>query len=301
MRKKILSREDVGYAAQAACLLEVAAPKPGNVNRYYDFEDVLLEDFLLSAVLIGKHMENAYRKTVGETVLCAVKATREIINSNTNLGIILLFAPLAKAYGKNDLRVNLKDILLSLTVEDAAKVYQAIRMAEPGGLGRVATADITEEPNITLRESMQLAKNHDTIAREYVSNFAVTFELGKPALENLIEKGCDFKTAVLQTYLKILAEIPDTLIIRKAGFDKACEVSKKAASVLRAGGLLNDAGLKAFADLDNFLRKNGNRLNPGTTADLVAATLFVFFLEHGLEVWREARTKICKNRLTLKI
>jgi triphosphoribosyl-dephospho-CoA synthase len=132
-----LNRIDVGRAAQAACVLEAISAKPGNVNRLFDFADTTLADFLLSAVMIGHCMETADRNSVGETVFTAVQATKRIVTRNTNLGIILLLAPMAKAYGSGDLRTAIRRVLESLTVRDAVLVSRAIRLAGPGGLGRV--------------------------------------------------------------------------------------------------------------------------------------------------------------------
>lgn len=286
-----MSRYNVGCAAQAACLLESAAFKPGNVNRYNDFHDLLLEDFLLSAVVIGKHMENAYKKTVGETVLAAVKSTLEITGTNTNLGIILLFSPLAKAYDKGNLRDNLKNVLAALTVEDSIKVYKAINMARAGGMGKVKKADLSAVPGISLYESMMLAKKRDSIAREYVTGYEITFDFGKPALESLVSSGCDFRKAVVQLSLQILSKVPDTLIARKNGIEKAVEISKKAAGILKEGGVFSRKGMMMISDFDKFLRSCKNSFNPGTTADLVAASIFVYFLEHGLHKWKSVRLK----------
>ena len=287
---------EVGYAAQAACLLEVAAPKPGNVNRYSDFMDLFLEDFLLSAAITGSYMEKASGKAVGETVLGAVASTQEIIGTNTNLGIILLFAPVAKAYGSGNLHKKLKDVLASLTVEDSINVYRAVSAACAGGMGKVAQADISTIPEITLRESMLLAQERDSVAREYVTDYEITFGLGRPVLQALLDREYDFPAAVVQLYLTLLAEIPDSLIARKNGAVTAAEVSKRAAAVLRSGGASSEKGIKMIGDFDRYLRQQGNKLNPGTTADLTAAIVFVYFLENGLQKWRSIRRKSWHKR-----
>ena len=304
-----MTRIDVGRAAQAACVLEAVSAKPGNVNRSFDFADATLSDFLLSAVMIGRCMEKADRNPVGKTVLRAVQATRRVVACNTNLGIILLLAPLAKACGEltpqqantglppqqaktglsvdsRDLRTAVRGVLQALTVADAVLVSRAIRLAGPGGLGIAPEQDVAGDPDVTLLKLMSLASERDAVAREYATGFAITFELAYPALDGCLKQLHDFPSAVVQAYLTVLAEVPDTLIARKRGFKDAESVSRMAAKVLGAGGMASACGRERIREFDAFLRSEGNRLNPGTTADLIAAAIFTFFLQHGLEAWR---------------
>lgn len=269
----------VAQAAQIACLLEVSAPKPGNVSRYADFADTRFEDFLLSAVAIGPAMERAGRDGVGQIIWRAVRDTQRLVRSNTNLGMVLLLAPLAKAcFGDGEPRENLAHVLASLTVEDARRAYAAIRLARPGGLGRAPQADVAEEPSVTLYQAMALAQERDSIAREYVTTFAITFETGYPALKEAWHTTGDPSTAIVQAYLTILARVPDTLIARKRGGDMACQVSRWAEEVLAVGGVFTAQGRKALVELDRTLRDERHTLNPGTTADLTAAAIFLVLL-----------------------
>jgi len=270
-----------------ACLLEVSAPKPGNVNRQYDFGDTHFEDFLLSAVAIRPALQAANRSGVAQIIWRAIRDTHRLITSNTNLGIVLLLAPLTKACylsQKADLiavREELAHILAGLTVEDARKAYAAIRLAQAGGLGHSAQADVAEEPVITLLQAMALAQEHDAIAREYVTRFAITFETGVPAIESGWEVSKNLPLAIVHGYLTILAAVPDTLIARKRGLDTALEVSKQAANVLKSGGVFSGAGSRALRELDQQLRMDEHNLNPGTTADLTTASLFLFLYLHS--------------------
>lgn len=271
---------EVAQAAQIACLLEVSAPKPGNVNRYADFADARYEDFLLSAVAIGPALAAAGRASVGQTIWRAIRDTHRRVRTNTNLGIVLLLAPLAKAaLQAGPLRENLAQVLANLTVEDARLAYAAIRLARPGALGRVDEGDVSEEPRITLLEAMQLARERDAIAREYVSNFAITFEIGYPALRNAWSSTTSPSAAIVEAYLQILAQVPDTLIARKRGIETALQVSHWAAQVLQAGGTRTPEGWQAISELDRTLRDESHTLNPGTTADLTTAALFLFLLQ----------------------
>ncbi len=273
------SSQAVAQAAQAACVLEASAPKPGNVNRLHNFADTHFEDFLLSAIAIGPAMLGANRHGVGQIIGQAIHDTRQLVKSNTNLGIVLLLAPLAKACrSSGDVRKNLWQILATLTVEDARQAYAAIRLAQPGGMGQASEADVAEEPSITLREAMDLAQAHDSIAREYITNFAITFEIGYPALREAWHMTDQPANAIVQGYLNLLADVPDTLIARKRGIETATEVSRWAAETLALGGALTPQGRQALADLDRRLRDERHTLNPGTTADLTTAALFLFLL-----------------------
>lgn len=274
-------------AAQLACLLEASAEKPGNVTPTHAFHDTRYEDFLRSAVALGPEMARAGDRGVGDTILAAVRATRRWTRANTNLGIVLLFAPLAKAAlsGTGELRLHLKSVLLTLTHDDARAAYAAIRLAAPGGLDDAVEHDVRDEPPaITLREAMAGAAQRDQVAAEYLNDFATIFDLGLPALRASLARGVPTDQAVIQTYLEILAKVPDTLIARKCGISTAREVSTEARAALTAGGVFSERGRRVIDALDSYLRSRGrNQLNPGTTADLVAATLFTALLEGVLK------------------
>jgi triphosphoribosyl-dephospho-CoA synthase len=285
---QLMSPRQVAQAAQIACLLEVSAPKPGNVNRYADFEDAHLEDFLLSAVAIGPAVEMTATASVGQAILQAVRDTRSLVKTNTNLGTVLLLVPLAKAYYRTgrDLQEELRVVLDALTVEDARQVYAAIRMAQPGGLGRVEQGDISQEPTLPLQQMMALARERDTIAREYCTGYSVTFEIGLPALMAARRFGADLPTAIMQTFLTLLAQVPDTLIQRKRGGEVARQVSSQARRVLELGGAMAKTGQAALRQLDDGLRDAPHTLNPGTTADLIATVVFLALLREGFAFLR---------------
>lgn len=270
---------DVALAAQMACLFEVSAPKPGNINRRSDFADTCFEDFLLSATAIGPAFAACAKDSVGRIVWRAISNTARLVGSNTNLGMVLLLAPLAKAgVAPGELRSSLARILADSSVEDARLVYAAMRLARPGGLGRVAEADITTAPEITLREAMLLAQDRDAIAREYVSDFDITFGVAYPALQQACRLTGQRDQAIVQAFMTVLARVPDTLIARKCGLKVAHRVSQDAAAILELGGILTEAGQSALADFDCALRDESHTLNPGTTADLIAAAIFLHLL-----------------------
>jgi triphosphoribosyl-dephospho-CoA synthase len=279
-----MTPDDIAFAAQFACLVEAAAPKPGNVSPGHPFRDMRFEDFVASALAIGPVLARADQVPLGQAVRLAVEATRRRTAANTNLGIILLFVPLARAALRKplSLRDGLRAELATTSVADAAAVYEAIRLARPGGLGTVATADLGERPTITLLQAMELARGRDQVAAEYVSGFSTTFELTKPALKQARQGGLDWAEAAVETFLTLLARVPDTLIARKLGPAAAEEVCRGAAAVLEAGGVRQPAGRSLLAEFDARLRDPQNSHNPGTTADLVAAGLFALQLEDGL-------------------
>jgi triphosphoribosyl-dephospho-CoA synthase len=277
------SPEAVSGAAQLACVLEASAEKPGNITPSHDFADTSYEDMLRSAIALGPQLGLAGERGVGDTVLAAVRATRRVAGANTNLGIALLLAPLARAaLLGGPLRERAEEVLNGLTRDDAAAAYAAIRAAGAGGLDEPVEHDVRGTPTIALRDAMTAAAGRDSVAAEYASGYAVTFELGLPALARALADGLRPRAATVELYLGLLAALPDTLIARKRGRRSAERVSAGAARALAAGGVRSDAGRRASAAFDASLRRDGNALNPGTTADLVTAVLFVALLEGRL-------------------
>ena len=265
----------IGQLAALACIWEVTARKPGNVHRYQDFTDVGLVDFLASAIALIPVLDRAVGRPVGETVLDAVQATRTLVASNTNLGIILLLSPLAAVSADENLRTGLEKVLAGLTVDDSRSVYQAIRLAQPGGLARVPEQDVSTEPTLPLREIMALAAGRDLIALQFVNSFQEVFDEGLPVLrQGLDNTGC-LEDAIIWTHLTLLGMHPDSLIARKRGLAEAEEASRLARGVLAASWPERSEGRQALIELDTWLRAEGHARNPGTTADLVTASLFV--------------------------
>ncbi len=275
---------EVGAAAQLACLLEASAPKPGNVSPGRPFHDTRYEDFLASAVAIGPAMAAAGDVSLGVTVRAAVAATRRVTPRNTNLGIVLLLAPLCRAArrpGSASLRERLHQVLLETTVADAGAVYEAIRLAAPSGLGAAGAQDVAAPPTVTLREAMALAAERDRVAREYVTDFRVTFELAAPALREALAGGLTWTDAVVDAYLSVLASVPDSHVARKLGPSAAEAISRRAREVQALGGIRTAPGRDALASLDAELRDERNTRNPGTTADLTVAAICAVILEEG--------------------
>ncbi len=272
----------IGQCATLACLLEATAPKVGNVHRGADFENLTFADFVISAVAIGPAMENAKTIGVGAAILEAIGATRQLVDTNTNLGMVLLLAPLAAVPREEPLANGIGKVFHGLTANDCGLVYEAIRLAQPGGMGKVEEMDVaTEAPN-DLLVAMAAAADRDLVAQQYVTDFALVLDKVAPWLCESARRW-SLTEAIIHTHLRLLAEYPDSLIARKCGPELAQEVSTYAAAVLAAGSPGDDSYNEAVADLDFFLRSDGHRRNPGTTADLIAAGLFALLRDRRLK------------------
>lgn len=267
-------------AFRRACVMEATARKPGNVHPHASFDDLCYDDFVRSANVASSAFANAADQTVGATVLDAIRLTQAEVGKNTNLGIVLLIAPLAAVNRETKLTDGIGHVLSSLTVEDAADVYEAIRLTAPGGMGKADAQDVHEQPTVTLKAAMELAADRDSIAAEYAGGFRITLDTGVPTLMSALaklnphEEMLTWELAVIHLHLELMARWPDTLIARKRGIEEANRSAELARNVLDEGWPETSAGHQAFDELDGWLRAIGNKRNPGTTADLVAATLF---------------------------
>ncbi len=274
--------EALRQAYLEACEAELQAFKPGNVSVHSEGHDMTVQDFRRSSqASVSPLCDPAL--SLGKKIFQAVKATREAVGCNTNLGIVLLAAPLLQAClaGKPDrsLRENLQTVLDSSTREDADWVYQAIRLAAPGGLGESEEQDVRSAPEVTLLEAMRIAAGRDRIAWQYTNSYANVFDLAIPRYDNAMSLWGNEALATVAVFAGLLKSIPDSHIERKSGtrytkmvaekmkrIDLALSVSGRQEQVLR---LLRevDAGFKSVG------------INPGTTADLTVACLLTVRLE----------------------
>lgn len=280
----MLSETHIAECVYWACEQEVKAPKPGNVNRFSDGHGMAVTDFLNSAKAIAPVMATP-DISLGKRILESIQATRKVVDCNTNLGIVLLFAPLCHAIqhcqSMSDLPAVLSETLANLTIDDADLAYQAIRLAEAGGLGQSETQDIHAAPTVTLREAMRMARNRDTIAAQYLNNFNEVQRIGWPALKKSLQSGEKLDWATCFAYLYLLSNVPDTLIQRKYSPEIALAVTNKAKTFLSDTN--KPASLSAMEHSltvwDTELKQHA--LNPGTTADLTAASLLWFAFEQA--------------------
>ncbi len=264
---------------ETACVMEVMSPKPGNVAPGRDFADASIADFLTSAKAIAPVLASAVGRTLGETILQAVKATRAVVDHNTNLGIILLLAPLAKVPPDRSLMDGVGDVLDATTVEDSRLVYEAIRLAQPAGLGEASEQDLNDEPSLSLTECMALAKDRDMVAAQYANGFREVLTSGVDWLREAAAITPSQPQQISLLAVRLLAEFGDSLIARKCGQSISDIVREKAQRLLDSSWPVEEDTQRKFDAFDAFLREDGNRRNPGTTADLVAAILFVSLRE----------------------
>ena len=269
------SEDRVAAAYIEACLAELDAPKPGNVHRFAPGHSMSLDDFVHSAKASAAPIA-ARGARVGARIRRAVDATLSAVGQNTNLGIILLCAPLAAATESAHvaLRPAVADVLDKLDRADAADAFAAIAAANPGGLGRAARHDVRAPATGTLREAMAEAAERDHIARQYVTAYEDIFSVGLPALAVARRRRSDARWSALAVYLTFLSATPDTHILRK--FDAAAaEAIRREAADWRdafAAARNPEEMTEALLNWDAALKMRG--INPGTSADLTVATLF---------------------------
>jgi len=266
---------DIAAAFKAACLDELDAPKPGNVHAFADGHRMTAAQFEASAAAAAAPIAQAGTR-VGARIEAAVAATFAAVGVNTNLGIILLCAPLAAAAerGAPDLRTAVAAVLDDLGIEDARHAFSAIVRAAPAGLGRTDQHDVFAPPTVTLREAMAAAADRDRIARQYVSGFADVFEVGETNLIRAAAAQSHPRWATLAVYIGFLAAFPDTHIVRKHGPETARDIQHAAAMFHQR--------LQSHASAENLLPEllawdaelKRRDINPGTSADLTVATLF---------------------------
>ena len=273
------------FAQQAflrACELDVQARKPGNVSLASPGHGMQAAQFLASAAASAPLLCRSGAR-VGARIEDAVHATRAAAGCNTNLGILLLCAPIAAAWEHRagvGLRAALVEVLAALDVDDARAAYRAIASARPGGLGSAPRQDVGDVPTVGLREAMALAADRDRVARQYAGGFDDVFDLGLAAAEAARRDGATGIGQMQRVFLEFLAAWPDSHIARKHGAALAHCVMAEALgwrARARTGAVLDDD--PAFAAWDESLKRRG--LNPGTCADLCVATAFASALERA--------------------
>lgn len=299
----MLNSRNIAQLGETAALLEVSAyPKPGNVHRTQDFDNMTYEDFLISASILRENLEivaynahNSYpnllnRIHVGEAILRTVRSTNKIVETNTNLGISMLMIPISAGCGaliNSDNIYHLPktvDVIMKNTLpDDAVALIKAIVLSKAGGMenktskydanNKNTVEDIIHN-NINLYDLFKMSSMYDKISYELVNGLPIISKYGFPTFTKLDEEGEYSKNDItLEIFLTVLANVPDTLISRKYGLDVAKNVSKRAKNILKKTDMSTEERLNELKEFDTFLRKK--RYNPGTTADFTAASLFV--------------------------
>lgn len=278
----IVNRAALQAAVRHACKLDVNAVKPGNVSIDAPGHGMSAAEFLASAEAIAEPI-TAPGLTVGERIYCAIEATQQAVNCNTNLGIVLLLAPLIQTAESiadgTSLERELDTVLSCLTVTDADWAYRAIRLAKPGGMGATDQHDIADSPTVTLYHAMQKAADRDQIARLYSTGYRALFQRALPVWRQALERWGSKEWAATAVFLNTLASEPDSLITRKFGSAESGQVSLTAKSLWRSLEAQRDpiALQSELMVWDVELKSKG--LNPGTTADMTVATIFLADLQ----------------------
>ena len=292
-----MNADEIAKIAQIASALEVSGyPKPGNVHRTRDYDDMVFEDFVISGIVIGDTIRKACTDVdvenpeLGKYILQAVAETDRWIKNNTNLGIVMMTTPIAVAASISesfeDIRENVKLLMGNTSVEDACDLYDAINIADAGGMGDQDEYDVASDSakqelrdnNQTMYDVLKISAPWDMLAREMTSDMPAVFEIGYPTYHKLSNEKTQNEACVL-TFLTILSQVPDTLISRKYGSDDALKVSMMTRDLLKLSG--SDDFMDKVSEFDDFLYKN--KYNPGTTADLTAASIFVSYLKSNFK------------------
>jgi len=270
-------------AVMSAYITEVHALKPGNVSRFADGHDMTVADFERSAELVSPVLCDR-SLTVGERILESVRLTMSEVGCNTNLGMLLLFAPLIRAAetatdtSPASLHPALEKALQELDVNEAKRFFEAIRRAAPGGLGHSEQYDVHLDPACSVLTAMNVARKRDFIAKQYVTGFSDIFSTGLPCIKEFNKRWNHVEWAAVGCYLKFLSSFPDSHVLRKHGQAVAHQTRKKAQSVAEAFKK-NDNPVdarQALLEFDKELKNSG--INPGTSADLTAASVLVYEL-----------------------
>ncbi|MGR9087057.1 MAG: triphosphoribosyl-dephospho-CoA synthase [Gammaproteobacteria bacterium] len=281
---------------RTACEVELQAFKPGNVSVYADGHDMTVADFRVSAdVSAGPLCNPDY--ALGEKIYYAVKATREAVGCNTNLGIVLLCAPLLQAASGlpsgRGLRQALGRVLDATTIDDAEWTYRAISLAAPGGLGSSCDQDVRDKATVTLREAMEMAAQRDRIAFQYSTNYQDIFDFSTGLYYNGISKRIGQNWAAVVVYAGLLSRIPDSHIERKYGDRYAGMVAARMAllrdSLDRADN--PEQTLPLLHQIDREFKSIG--INPGTTADLTVATVLAVLIQDVLDSGNQSSHEGC--------
>lgn len=273
---------DIAAAFVGACELELAALKPGNVHRHAAGHGMTEDDFRRSAAAAAPPLCRPGAR-LGERILGAVSATRDAVGQNTNLGIVLLCAPLAQgAEAGGELRAEAAAAIAASDLGDADQVFRAIALASPGGLGTAESHDVRAPAAVLLPQAMAEASGRDAIARQWTTRFADVFDRGVPGFEAALARWRAEAWAATETYLRFLAAIPDSHVSRKYGIGAAADVQAEAAGAFSRLDACSDpeALVPALLAWDAELKRR--RINPGTSADLTVATIFAWRLRNVL-------------------
>jgi triphosphoribosyl-dephospho-CoA synthase len=272
----MMNSVELANAFKAACMAELEALKPGNVHIFADGHGMTVQDFILSAEVASAVIAQP-DLSLGQRILHGVQATQNAVKINTNLGIILLCAPMIHAAlqaDEMDFHTELNTVLSNTTIDDAEQTFAAIRLANPAGLGESAQQDVNQMPTETLLNAMQIAAPRDLIARQFDNNYADIF-VALAHYRQLLSQWQRPAWAATAVHLHFMANFCDSHIVRKYGEVIAKMVQAEAAA--HEADFAKAYNPKTFQTpllaFDAALKKRG--LNPGTSADMTVAVLLM--------------------------
>ncbi|MFN9986872.1 MAG: triphosphoribosyl-dephospho-CoA synthase [Pirellula sp.] len=281
---------------------EASAIKLGNVHPNASFPDMNFTHFERAAHAIGQCVDATANDSVGSSILACTKAMLDAVQLNTSLGTILLLVPLSRtnnleksapstqcdsspiqAYRNHDAGFQrasdeIQQLLARTDSNDCAAIYEAIRIAHPGGLGRSKVADVSENAPTSILDAMRIASVWDDIALQYTNGFSQVYE-GAIRLLELRNQGSTWPEAIRRLQLELLASRADSLIVRKLGMAIGDKVKLRAQQVIGSGPFGSPEFETAWKEFDDYLRLPTERKNPGTIADLIAASIYVASLK----------------------
>lgn len=268
----------IGQRVCRAILEEASSIKAGNVHPVASFSNMHYRDFQLASEAIGKAIDASIQtRSLGTIVLASVQAMVHTVSVNTSLGTILLMAPMTlcpAVWNPQSFPTSVSRVIQESTPEDCRKIYEAIRIANPGGLGRVESKDVAQAAPVSILQAMQQAASWDDVALQYANGYQQVTQWTLRLID-LSSQHAKRSDAIRQLQIEILASRPDSLIVRKSGTAVGKQVQDRAADVLQSGPYASPAFEAAWRHFDEYLREDGHRKNPGTIADLIAATVFL--------------------------
>lgn len=285
MNRLALVPAEISALVEDVCELDVRAFKPGNVSFASPGHGMTAAHFVQSARAMAEPLTRD-GATVGERILDSVTATRAAVRCNTNLGIILLLAPLVQAALRpvpmTGLRARLEPILHGLSVDDAGQAFAAIRLAAPGGLGESTQHDVRGPASADLGTAMRHAAGRDRVARQYATAYEDIFGFGVPLAELALRRHAGEDWAAVEVFLGLLGQWPDTHIVRKHGLQVANAVCLEARRIREKFVATSpEAAMPLLLDLDASLKGRG--INPGTSADLTVTIFVAVRLQEALD------------------
>lgn len=278
----------IGQAVREAIIAEASAIKLGNVHPTAAFRDMNYSHFVKAANVIGKQIDTSLHWPIGRVVHACTCAMMQEVGCNTSLGTILLIVPLASLFARstryeidsrgceNQLSNDLIRVIREIDCEESEWIYEAIRVANPGGLGSSVEHDVRGVSLPCVWEAMNVAASYDDVALQMTNGYAQVISIAN-RMRGFVRNGASLGDAIRRGQVELLASRPDSLIVRKLGKDQAMKITERARRLVAEHRYGSDSFEAAWHDLDNDMRDSLHRNNPGTTADLLAAAIFLTF------------------------